>query len=309
MVDEVGRAVVRIEADIAGLKTGMDQARQELKNYENTVQTSTRTLLALGNVASSVDSIMSSYTNTQIRVENAELRVIEARQDLNKLTREGKTGTEEYESAVRRLEIAENNLERANNAVVGTYINMGVQILTLSTSLPGAIEGVKGLAMATGLLSGSTSALLITAAPWAALLTVIGVAGYEMAQTFREGEKEIREMEKAMQEFNRTGIYTAQIMDQISRGGSGGTISGDLPGMKRDFGRTDIDPALMTVFMRQLDAQERIASATELTAEQIAKGEGGIEINGQRVPLTAGELAHIRNLKSRDVRLRGGVGF
>src|SRR3990167_3949499 len=136
-------------------KEGFDEQIESIKK-------NTDSLIAMGNIAGSVDRIMDSYANLQLRIENAELRVIDARSNLNKLTEEGKQGTEEYEAATRRLQIAENGLERTNNAVVGTYINMSVQILTLATSLPKAISGVYGMVTAVKALDITTKAFLMT---------------------------------------------------------------------------------------------------------------------------------------------------
>jgi hypothetical protein len=143
------------EAEIQILIKATDEATAVLKDIKrNTEKTTdsfkeqTGQLLVLGNAAASVDRIFDSYQNLQLRLENAAERVanaqdrlIDAQTKLNKLTKAGKKGSEEYADAQRELDratrgltIAENNQARMQNAIVGTYISMGTQALTLAAS-------------------------------------------------------------------------------------------------------------------------------------------------------------------------------
>lgn len=126
------------EEEIAILITAEDRATKGF-------QDATTSLLALGNAAAAVDRITSAYTNQQIRLENAserlantQDRLADAQRKLNKLQSSGTATSEELadaqrdvERATRSLTISENNLARVQNQVIGTYINMGIQAVTL----------------------------------------------------------------------------------------------------------------------------------------------------------------------------------
>ena len=62
----------------------------------------------------------------------------------------------EIEQSERALIISQNNLERANNQVIGTYISIGVQVATLTASLPSLISNLGAL---TGITTGATTAV------------------------------------------------------------------------------------------------------------------------------------------------------
>jgi len=190
------------ESEIKIIVKAVDDASATLKQVENstlsamdTFQKQTTALISLGNAAASVDSIFDSYQNMQGRVENASIRVEEAQKNLrdaqyrlNKVLKDGKSDAEDIAKAqddvatsANRVKIAQNNQERANNQVLGTYINMGVQITTLLGSLPTLIKTVGFLtttawasipalaAQAAGFL-----AITIAGAPlWVILLAII----------------------------------------------------------------------------------------------------------------------------------------
>ena len=143
------------DAEVSILIKAVDEASAVLNNIGSNAQASSqkvtaswqesiKTLIAVGNVVNAVGNIFDSYHNLQGRIENAELRVIDAREALNKLTEEGKQGTEEYVNAQRRLIISQNNLERANTAVVGTYIGMFASVGSLLISLPALATAIRG---------------------------------------------------------------------------------------------------------------------------------------------------------------------
>ena len=200
------------ENEIAIIVRAVDEATATLKRIENKVEDSnkiikkstesvgdsfkstTNTLLALGNAAASVDRIWTSYQNMQLRLENANERVanstdrvIDAQVNILRMQRDGKEGTDEYidaqrdlERAQRSLTISQNNLERANNAVIGTYINIGLQSMTLIASLPTLITSFGGLATSlksvaiTGQIAGTSLKGVATAiAPIAGVLTLL----------------------------------------------------------------------------------------------------------------------------------------
>ena len=190
--------------------TGKAQAvlgKQQIETVSS-FKTSTEALIAYGNVANSVDNIMSRYTNLQLRIENAEIRVLDSREALTKLTQEGKQGTEEYVNAQRRLEISQNNLARANNAVIGSYIGMSIQVLTLTSSLPAAIKGIQAMIISIKVLDGSIKATLVTLTPWIAVIGLVSFAAYEligMNRDLDDSQKEIGGYQPTLRsEFSQT---------------------------------------------------------------------------------------------------------
>ena len=184
------------DAQIQIIIEATDKITAQLKNIENKISDfgsknvkatqdmtqawgkGAESLLAIGNVAATVDNIFSSLTNLELRLENATERLTGAQdrlkdsqkgieksqRKLNELqliydhvlrnnlqnTEFGSEIIEKYRDASenltnaqeeqiranRSLTIAENNLARAQNQVIGTYINIGIQTIGLIASLP-----------------------------------------------------------------------------------------------------------------------------------------------------------------------------
>lgn len=248
-VDDTSATVKKIETTLTVMGKKVDASSS---TTTESFQKQIGTLVSLGNAASSVDSIMDSFANLQLRLENATERVVgaterltsaqdslnniqknsaqyaidikkarldqeiatsklnaatmkygsnslEARQaalDLEQATitlgeaqtKQGEDTTKaqaDIESATRGLTIAQNNLEKANNQVVGTYINIGVQSLSLVASLPQL--GASILSMATwtwthvaALVAQAAGLLAVTVAGfplWVIILAIIAAVG------------------------------------------------------------------------------------------------------------------------------------
>src|SRR3990167_8641110 len=135
-VDEASKQLQLVNKQLEGMDKTFKQSTKTQVQATDAFKDANTQLLALGNVARGVDNIFISYTSLELRLENAQLRVIDAQEDLNRVLTEGKAGTEEHENAVRRLTISQNNLERANNQVIGTYISMSIQMGQVIGSLP-----------------------------------------------------------------------------------------------------------------------------------------------------------------------------
>ena len=190
------------ESEVKIVIRAVDETSATLKSVENNTlsamdafQKQTNTLISLGNAASSVDNIFDSYQNLQGRLENAAIRVEEAQKNqrdaqykLNKVVADGTSTAEDIAhaqddlaTASNRVTIAQNNQERANNQVIGTYINMGVQMVTLVGSLPKLITGVISMtasawASIPAIYAQAAGFLAITIAGahlWAILLAII----------------------------------------------------------------------------------------------------------------------------------------
>jgi len=202
-IDEVSGTVKDIEKTVSGMSK---EVTKQTAKTEKAFQSSTDSLLALGNAASSVDRIFDSYQNLQLRLENAAIRVEEAQKNqrdaqynLNKVMSDGTATAEDIakaqddlDTATNRVTVAMNNQARAGNAVVGTYINIGVQVVTLIASLPKLWESVVILGKAIwGLVPALTSVTVAGAPLWIiilaviAALTLIGVIIYQVVQIMK----------------------------------------------------------------------------------------------------------------------------
>jgi hypothetical protein len=229
------------ENEIQILIKAVDEATEVLKNIEKQVQTTgknvekttkntskaftkqTDSLLALGNAASSVDNIFDSYQNLQLRLENASERVAGAQDRLsdaqyrlyqvqnnaNSSAEDLAKAQRDVESSTRSLTIAQNNQERANNAVIGTYINMGTQSLILIRSLPALIAQVQAL---------SAASLAFAATPWGLATIAVGTT---LALAFNSAKKATEEAKKEADEYRKAlealGIATKAVREQPTK--------------------------------------------------------------------------------------------
>lgn len=162
--------------------------------------------IRLGAAANSLDNIMSSYQNLQLRLENsaervanAQDRVTDAQDKLNKLTKDGKSKTDDYiqaqkelERASRSLTIAENNQSRAQNAVLGIYINMAVQGLVL-------VKSYSELKLA--LDKATASALKFIATPIGATITAVALVLITAKAALDQHNKSVEETRKAWEDY------------------------------------------------------------------------------------------------------------
>jgi len=177
------------DAEIQILITAIDEISGTLKKIEGQLETSNKniqtqttkttevfgqqitTLLALGNVAQKLDHIWTAYQNMQIRLENASTRLTNAQErledaqtKLNRMVRDGvddmdklQDAQKEVERASRNLIISKNNLARVNNAVIGTYIMMGTQLVSAVYDFYKLYKAIRDTAIATTILKGITS--------------------------------------------------------------------------------------------------------------------------------------------------------
>ena len=148
--------------------------------------------------------------NAQERVNNAQDRFTDAQDKVNALIKAGKRGTDDYIAAQKELDrasraliISENNQERVQNAVVGTYIQMGVQSLNLIKALPELIAYIRTL---------TASSMAFIATPLGAALLAIGAAVALISYDMKKGNELAKEWAAAQVEIaDRTeAIKTSQ---------------------------------------------------------------------------------------------------
>lgn len=213
-VDEMSGTLKKAEGN---LQKFTSTTERQSKKTQDAFEGSTTALLALGNIASTVDNIFSSYTNIQLRLENATLRVTnsherlaDAQTKLNRLIRDGKANADEMadaqlgvERATRGVEISENNLARANNMVIGTYINIGVQTVTLLASLPKLIATIRSLEVATLALN--------------AALAVITISVGLIVTILNQSKKAIEDVNTAIQILSDKGKTNIQLVIDTQR--------------------------------------------------------------------------------------------
>ena len=222
-IDNMSVTLKKIEATL-----GQTQASVE-KQTEATTKTFDKqmgSLLVLGDAANKVDNIFTSYQNLQLRLENASERVanaqdrlIKAQQNLREVTKKAGATAEDYadaqrqvEMASRSLQISQNNQARMNNMVIGTYINMSIQAISLSASFGTVKIAIIGLTKAS---------LAFIATPIGATLVAIGTALSIVTYQFIEYKK-VQEDLKLIEEDEiglrkRLAEMTTTLADETSR--------------------------------------------------------------------------------------------
>ena len=83
--------------------------------------------------------ISSMFISNMMAIETATNQVETAQQRLNTLIREGKRGTDEYRNAVRQLETAQINLNRAQTMTNIMTASVGLQMVSMGLSFAQAI--------------------------------------------------------------------------------------------------------------------------------------------------------------------------
>ena len=183
------------------------------KNIQKTTDNTSRSfdkqmgsLLVLGQAAGTVEHIQSSYVNLQLRLENASERVANAQDRLRKaqynLSKVQKNtsataedlaeANQDVESATRSLTISQNNLARAHNQVMGTYINIGVQVISLTRQMPLLIAEVRSLTI---------ESLAFAATPLWGTLIAIGLVVTAVTLTVNAQKKAFEEVTAAEENY------------------------------------------------------------------------------------------------------------
>lgn len=195
-------------------------------------------LLVLGQAASTVDNIFSSYTNLQLRLENATERVTgaqdrlaEAEYRLKKVTNDASSTTDDIKNAERQLEaasrgltIAQNNIARANNQVIGTFISMGLQVTTLIAQMPVLIKTLKELAVAAGIAEAALGPIGWAILAIGAAITVFSMANSEYKKQLEEAKaiedakvNTLKNLEQAFSDLGDKVKETEYAVDSASK--------------------------------------------------------------------------------------------
>lgn len=219
-VDDVSKKLDTIKANVASMASDSEKQTSALANAFTKTQGS---LLILGETAARVDSIFSAYNNLQIRLENSQERLENAQdryhdtqKKVNELVKAGKKGSEEYadamqeqERAARGLTISENNLARTQDAVIGTYIQMGVSVVVLVGAIPALIQSIQALILA-------WTGLEIAMGPIGWILIAIGAAIANIVIAFKFFKREAMEAKAAQDEYANSLKNVNDAFDLVS---------------------------------------------------------------------------------------------
>jgi hypothetical protein len=189
-VDEASKQLELINKNLNNLNSTTKISSKTQADATKSFETSLTSMIALGNTANSVNHIFDSYNNLQMRIENAELRVIDARERVNELIAEGKEGTKEYNDAVNRLTISQNNLERTQSRVIDTYINIGIQTASIINSIPTLIKGINSSITALSKLSDIGRITMTSLGPIVAIISGLATVGYLLYNHFSDSNDE-----------------------------------------------------------------------------------------------------------------------
>ena len=276
-VDETSATMKRIEGTVEQTnKNILKQTKETSKGF----QEQTGNLLVLGQATASVDRIMDSYTNLQLRLENASERVAnaqdrltDAQYELNKLMKSGTASAEDLQQAQRKVEsanrgltISQNNLAKANNAVFGTFVNMAIQGVTLIASF-GKIK-VAIMAMTKASLAFLATPLGIALA---AIAVVVGVAMYTWNQYKKQQEDVVVATEK-LQEANDNLIIAQENVTIAVKEAE--TANEDLVNAEKNLIRahqdeTKAEKDLSGVRKELLDLQKKLTDETDNWTEAL----------------------------------------
>ena len=239
-IDNISKEVQTISKN---LQTMQKDVISNNKKFQKSFDDVSINVLALGQAANRVDTIMSSHTNMQLRLENASERVTgaqerltEAQYNLNKVTQSGTASASDVteaqrkvDSSARSLTISQNNQARMQNMVIGTYINIGVQVTNLIAMYPKLVKSVQDLTLAMTGLKISSSVIgtsLAGLGTTMAILTAISIANKkgidEAGEAYYKQTGKIASADRAHLEYLENLNAHTQFLDANS-----GKISGE----------------------------------------------------------------------------------
>ena len=173
--NKIGEGKYVISVDNQGAITQLQQFDNKVQDSGRKAQTSFRQAAASAvSLASGIGSLYFQYDNlekVQLRIRRSALEVSRAQEEVNKITKEGRTGTLDYQQALERLEIAQERNKILTNDLTQSQMALGFSFAQTALSIPAAINGIKGLTSASSILSAVTS-------KWT-LIALAAIAAYE----------------------------------------------------------------------------------------------------------------------------------
>lgn len=173
--NKIGEGKYVISVDNQGAITQLQQFDNKVQDSGRKAQTSFRQAAASAvSLASGIGSLYFQYDNlekVQLRIRRSALEVSRAQEEVNKIAKEGRTGTLDYQQALERLEIAQERNKILTNDLTQSQMALGFSFAQTALSIPAAINGIKGLTSASSILSAVTS-------KWT-LIALAAIAAYE----------------------------------------------------------------------------------------------------------------------------------
>ncbi len=159
--NKIGEGKYVISVDNQGAITQLQQFDNKVQDSGRKAQTSFRQAAASAvSLASGIGSLYFQYDNlekVQLRIRRSALEVSRAQEEVNKIAKEGRTGTLDYQQALERLEIAQERNKILTNDLTQSQMALGFSFAQTALSIPAAINGIKGLTSASSILSAVTS--------------------------------------------------------------------------------------------------------------------------------------------------------
>lgn len=173
--NRIGEGKYVITVDNQGAIQQLQKFEQSAKKTGDTTAASFKTGLASAvSLGSGLAGLYNQYDNLekiQLRIRKSSLEVSRAQEEVNKLAKEGKTGTLDYQQALERLAISQERLDMLNGDLKQSQLGVSLSFAQTALSLPAAINGLKGLTSASQVLSVVTS-------KWT-IIALAAIAAYE----------------------------------------------------------------------------------------------------------------------------------
>lgn len=226
VVDELSSQIKVISNNLEGVAKTTEETNTRMS--DGFLKT-TNSLIAIGNVARSVEGIFSAYENMQLRVENASLRVENAQQRLsdaqtrlNRLIRDGKQNSDEYtdaqvelERATRNLQISQNNQQRVQNQLIGGYISMvvnGLSVVASLTQMARSLQTVNIMMAITEALLNPVALGIGIAAAGIAVYAIKQMGAVDSTNSFNESQNNLS---LSVQKTNSDLQYQNKLFDEF----------------------------------------------------------------------------------------------
>ena len=191
-----------------------------------------RSQLNLEKATSRLRVAIMKYGENSIEAREATIDLKDAQFDLSEAHKLGKKradevtrAQEDIERATRGLTIAENNLARTQNMVIGTYINVGLQVLTLTQSMRTMIKTIDLAAI-------SARGLQLSMVPLGIALLAVGtILGVTLLSSTKDMTGATNDLNSSVMGFGNsvsdatTSLYNLNSAEKVIDDGTTQTIS------------------------------------------------------------------------------------